>query len=145
MYIAKNPFVGWLAMLPWYIQLYNFYIYFKYASSQYNSFSRYQKTYIHKYMNFSSIAIQAYYKCLWPKSCFYNDCQWLLSVCSSTIVIFTFNMLLVKWKTLFICQKDHIIKIWFSVAIQIWLVIDLYYQIANCEITDNYCLLFSIV
>jgi len=57
-----------------------------------------------------------------PKINMWSDWWWLLGVSSRTIVIFTFNRLLLYGKSIFRSQKDlKLIYLWASIALELWL------------------------
>jgi len=64
----------------------------------------------------------------------------LLGVFSQTIVIFTFNLLLVGGKLFFRSQKNHkLIYLWAS----LWLVVHFQHQKSIYRVTGDVCLVFS--
>jgi len=94
-------------------------------------------------MSFHSIRIMACDTFSTPKINMWSDWWWWLGVSSQTIVIFTFNMLLVDGKSFFRSQKDlKLIYLWASIALELWLVIHFQYQKSICGVTGDGGLVF---
>ena len=108
-----------------------------------NHFSEVKKPQTHLLMSFNSITIMAGDTFSTPKINMWSDCWWWLGVSNQTIVIYTFNMLLLDGKSFFKSQKDFkLIYLWASIALELWLVILFNNQKSRCGVTGDGCLVF---
>jgi len=97
----------WLVTVVWCFQLNHCCIHFYFVIAWWKTFlwkSEIPQT--HLLMSFDSIRILASYLLRSPKINLWSGWRWLLGVSSQTIVIFTFNMILVNGKLFFRSQKD---------------------------------------
>jgi len=120
------------------------YIHFQYVVAWWKIiFQKSKRPQTHLLMSFNSIRIMAGYTFSIPKINMWSDWWWLLGVSSQTIVIFTFNMLLVDGKSFFRSQKDlKLIYLWASIALELWLVIHFQHQKLICGVTGDGCFVF---
>ena len=114
-------------------------------------FQKSKRPQTHLLMSFNSIRRMACDTFSTPKINLWSDWWWLLGVSSQTIVIFTFNMLLLDGRSFFRSQKDlKLIYLWASIALEEWLVIHCNTKNQSVEwlvivalcFQPNYCYIF---
>ena len=117
------------------------YIHFQYVVAWWKIiFQKSKKPKTHLLMSFNSIRIMAGYTFSIPKINMWSD--WL-GVSTQTIVIYTFNMLLLYGKSFFRSQKDlKLIYLWAWIALELWLVVHFQHQKSIFRVTGDCCLVF---
>jgi len=131
-------------MVAWCFQPNYCYIHFQYVVAWWKIiFQKSKRPQTHLLMSFNSIRRMACDTFSIPKINLWSDWWWWLGVSSQTIVIFTFNMLLLDGKSFFRSQKDlKLIYLWASIASELWLLIHFQHQKLLCGVTGDGCLVF---
>jgi len=126
-------------MAAWCFQPNYCYIHFQYVVAWWKIiFQKSKRPQTHLLMSFNSIRIMAGYTCSIPKIYMWSEWWWWLGVSSQTMVIYTFNMLLLEGKTFFRSQKDlKLIYLWAPIALELWLVIHFQHQNPICRVTGD--------
>jgi len=127
--------VEWLVMVAWCFHPNYCYIHFQYVVAWWKIiFQKSKRSKTHLLISFHSIRIMA----CDTKIYMWSNWWWLLGVSSQTIVICTFNMLLLDGKSFFRSQKDlKLIYLWASIALELWLVIHFQHQNSICRVTGD--------
>jgi len=103
---TKNQYVEWLVMVAWCCQPNYCYMHFQYVVAWWKIiFQKSKRPKTHLLMSFNSIRIMAGNTFSPPKINMWSDWCWWLGVSTQTIVIFTFNMLLLDGKSFFRSQN----------------------------------------